>query len=217
MSGVPIALFKMIGRNYLHGLMPVTSAFSQQLSASGTKFIVSLNLRIFPPLLNWAHLIRNSLHFQKPPLIIPPFDGLQKDKHAAFGGLFWAEQVKYLSELRLPFRLVLDRYRNDRLIDDRILQKALSINNNESFKLTSVPTSMNVSSSDAEDLCLYLLEASDGKFLDVRELDLVQLGNDLLWYPNPKVDLVDATFTYSCEPKSSCIFRIIPDGKLSSI
>lgn len=138
---------------------------------------------------------------------MPPLDGLQKDKHAAFGGLFWAEQVKYLSEVRLPFRLVFDRiipgiYSSE---NDRIFQKALIINNNECFKLACVPTSIsiNVSNSDSKDL--YLLEASDGKFLDVSVKADMFSG------------LTDETFTYTCEPKSSCIFEIVPDGKRSSI
>ena len=91
---------------------------------------------------------------------------MQNDIRATFGGLFGAEQLKFLSELRLPFRLVFDHFNPNPYIKqggyERVCQKSLHVTNDGSLKLSCIPSPS--SNANAEDL--YLLETNGGNFFD---------------------------------------------------
>ena len=130
---------------------------------------------------------------------------MQKDIRATFGGLFGAEQLKFLSDLRLPFRLVFDHLKDEFYYShdyERVCQKSLHVTNNGSLKLTSIPSS----TSNTEDF--YLLETSDGTFLDVSGpiksktwIDFMILTSNDSSLPNPK-----SSFICSILPQ--------PDGRI---
>ena len=84
----------------------------------------------------------------------PLLSGVQKDICVVFG----AEQLKSLSELRLPFRLVFDHLKEDRAPRnhgyERVCQKSLHVTNNESPKLSCIPSPS--SNENATKIFIYL-------------------------------------------------------------
>ena len=142
---------------------------------------------------------------------------MQKDIRATFGGLFGAEQLKSLSELRLPFRLVFDHFNPNPYIKqggyERVCQKSLHVTNNGSLKLSCIPSPS--SNANAEDL--YLLETSDENFLNFpKPVRCRPFWNFSGKSRARELQILTSTYSFLCNPKPSCIFSILPqpDGRI---
>ena len=111
---------------------------------------------------------------------------MRSDMLSTFGGLFRNEQLMRLSELRLPFRLLVDFNHEhydvgrDQWFRFQVrLQMALCTSAYECFKLrrSVLPTSTSTGKFEAAEN-VYMLETRDGKFLSVTESEKQSAANE---------------------------------------